>query len=122
MLFEHKMGILPSDVISYYQGDEERFMMAKSYIGTLKVILPHIFAVALFAMVLLHFIIFTKYKTQVRALSFLLYGAIFLEIFTPFGIIYGFELFAYVKLLSFLLLELLILYILWILFSSIVYE
>lgn len=122
MIFEHKIGFSVEDVVDYYRGDDAKYIVAKSYLGTLKVILAHIFAFGLLSMVLLHFIVFTKYKQKIRVIIFTTYITAFLELFSPFVIIYGFESFAYVKLLSFIILELLVLYILWILFFSIVYE
>ena len=122
MIFEHKIGFCPNAVLKYYLGDEESFVAAKSYAGTLKILLPHIFAFGIFSMVLLHFVAFTKYKRGMAILVFSTFFIAFSSLASPFFIIAGFESFAYVKLFSFILFELLIIYLLWILFFSIVYE
>ena len=124
MLFEHKIGFSFSGVLEYYIGNEEKFISSKSTTGILKLILPHIFVFGLFAMVLLHFLVFTKlrYKKSTLALIYLTFITALLEIFTPFLIVSGFEFFAYVKLLSFFIFLALTLYIIWLLFQSIVYD
>ena len=119
MLFEQKIGFSPEAVIKYYLGDEDNFIAPKSYGGTLKIILPHIFGFGLFGMVLLHFVAFTKHKNRMSSLIYSTFFVAFCELSTPFFIIGGFESFAYVKLLSFVLLELLFVYIIWLLFVSI---
>ncbi|TKI70013.1 hypothetical protein FCU45_05220 [Sulfurimonas crateris] len=124
MLFEHKIGFSYSAVLEYYIGNEEQFISAQSAGGVLKIVLPHIFVFGLFAMVLLHFLVFTKLREK-KSLLLLIYtafGVAMLEIFSPFLIINGFEFFAYIKLFSFFALLALILYISWLLFESISYE
>ncbi|MGE4397272.1 MAG: hypothetical protein AB7D34_07500 [Sulfurimonas sp.] len=124
MLFEHKIGFRYSAVLEYYVGNEERFIPAQSAAGILKIVLPHIFVFGLFAMVLLHFLVFTKLRGE-KSLLLLIYaafGVAMLEVFSPFLIINGFEFFAYIKLFSFFALLAIILYISWLLFKSISYE
>ncbi len=120
MLFEHKIGFGINQITEYYLGSEEKFTVAKTFTGILKIILPHIFAFGLFTMVLLHFLIFTKYKDtrRLKILTSLLFSSAFLEIFSPFFILLGAEFFSYIKIASFILLESLVLYISWLLFIS----
>ena len=106
-LFSHKLGFSLHAIASYYLGDEQRFIPAKTYLGTLKIILPHILGFGIFVMVTLHFFLFTRYKNT-KLLSFITYGTFFVaftELFTPFMILQGFESFAVLKLLSFVLFE-----------------
>jgi len=124
LLFNEKIGFSQSDIIEYYLGNENMFIVAKSISGVLKIVLPHIFAFGLFCMVVLHFVVFTKVAKS-KYMKLFIYGLFtltILEIFTPLLIINGFEIFAYLKLLSFFLFEFLVLYILWILFKSIIFE
>ncbi len=123
LIFEHKIGLSAGAVLEYYLGNAEKFMPAKSYGGMLKIVLPHLFAFGLFSMVILHFIVFTsqREKTRTKVLIYLTFMMAMLEMITPFLIIAGFESFAYLKLFSFLAFELLIVYSIWVLFSSIVY-
>ena len=120
VIFQHKIGFSVDGVLRYYLGDEKLFIPSKNEAGILKIILPHIFAFGLFSMVILHFVLFTKQKNRLKTLIYLLFVTAFLEIFTPFMIINGFYLFAYLKLISLFLFEVLILYILYILFFSII--
>ena len=124
LLFGEKIGFLQEAILLYYLGDEEKFLIAKSMSGVLKIVLPHIFAFGLFCMVVLHFVVFTK-SNRSKFMKFFIYGLFtfsLLEIFTPLLIINGFEIFTYLKLISFLLFEFLALLLLWVLFRSIVYE
>jgi len=124
ILFEHKIGFSYQGVLDYYLGNEELFIPAKSSTGVLKIILPHIFVFGLFAMVLMHFLVFTeqRYKKSTLLLISLTFITALLEMFTPFLIVNGLEFFAYLKLLSFFLFLALILYISWLLFHSIINE
>jgi hypothetical protein len=124
LIFADKIGFSYESVLHYYLGNEATFTPAKTYSGVLKTILPHIFAFGLFVMVVLHFLIFTKNRngkeiTLIISFTFL---SAFLELFTPFLILLGYSFFAYVKIISFFLFELLLLYVLFILFKSILYD
>lgn len=122
MLFEEKIGFSIVNITEYYLGNEEKFITSKTTSGILKIVLPHIFAFGLFSMVLLHFLIFTKHR-DTRTLKILIYAIFlsgFLEIFSPFMIFFGSPFFAYIKILSFILFESLVLYISWLLINSIV--
>jgi len=124
LLFEHKIGFNYQSILDYYLGNENSFIVAKSYNGTLKIILPHIFVFGLFFMVLLHFLVFTKlrYKNSTLTLIYFTFITALLEMFTPFLIISGLEFFAYFKLLSFFIFLALGLYISWLLFYSIIHN
>ena len=120
-LFAQKIGFTQADVLSYYLGNEALFIGPKSVVGVLKIILPHIFAYALFVMVVLHFLIFTKMRNK-RELDFLIYASyvsIAAELFSPFFIMAGLEFFAYVKIAAFFTMSTLQLYISYLLFDSI---
>ena len=122
MLFEHKIGFSSLEILEYYQGSTEKFIMQKSASGILKTALPHILSFGLFAMVLLHFLFFTQLrdKKSIKILICLLFSSAFLEIFSPFFIILGIDFFSILKVSSFIVLELLILYISWLLLGSII--
>lgn len=124
MLFENKIGFSFNGVLEYYIGSDERFIPAKSAGGILKLVLPHIFVFGLFAMVLMHFLVFTnlRYKKSTLTLIYLTFIIALLEIAAPFMIVSGFEFFAYIKLFSFFAFLALILYISWLLFHSIAYD
>jgi len=123
-IFAQKIGFSYESVLHYYTGNEATFTPAKSYNGLLKIILPHILAFGLFIMAVLHFLIFTK-KRNTKELQFLIYLSFmsaFLELFSPFFILWGFNFFVYIKIISFFLFQFTMLYALFILFKSIVYD
>jgi len=121
ILFFVKIGFSYDAVLHYYTGNEELFIASKSYSGLLKVILPHVFAFGLFIMVILHFLIFTKKREtkELRYIIYLSFVSAFLEIFSPFAIIRGYHFFVYLKIISFITLELLLLYALYLMLKSI---
>ena len=121
LLFDIKIGFSVQGVLDYYLGNEEVFTQEKTALGILKIVLPHIFAFALFSMVLLHFLVFTEHRDTPKAkgLIYLMFITALLEMTTPFFIINGYYFFAYVKLFSFFLFEGLIIYTGWLLFISI---
>ncbi len=122
LLFENKIGFSYQDILNYYLGNRNKFIAAKSLSGILKIILPHIFAFGLFTMVILHFLIFTKYHLSkfTKIMIYLTFFTTFIELFSPFFIIYGFKFFAYLKLIGFFTFESIIIWISWVLFSSII--
>ena len=124
LLFEYKIGFSVAQISSYYLGNEDRFINPQTSSSIIKILTPHIFAFGLFIMVLLHFLIFTKKRNSktLKTVIYLTFISAVLELLSPFGIINNVELFAYVKLLSFITFELLILFSSWLLFRSIVYE
>ena len=122
LLFEYKIGFSVEQINSYYLGDEDKFINPQSSSGILKIITPHIFAFGLFVMVLLHFLIFSKKRNSktLKTVIYLTFTSATLELLSPFGIINTLELFAYIKLLSFFIFELLVLFSSWLLFRSII--
>ncbi len=121
LLFSENIGLSIESILNYYRGNEEKFMLAKTTAGLLKVILPHFLGFGLFLMVVLHFVVFTKTK-HLPFIIYLVFTVALMELLSPFFIIYGFEFFAYVKLVSFIALELLLLYLFWVLLRSIFFE
>lgn len=122
LLFNEKIGFTYDGVLTYYLGNEATFILAKTPSGLLKIILPHIFGFGLFIMVVLHFVMFTKTnkKKIMPYLILTLFISGFVELFSPFLILYGLEFFAYIKLISFFIFEILFLYTFYLLFSSII--
>ncbi len=121
MIFDLKIGFEAQRALSYYIGDKELFMSAKTNSGILKLALPHIFGFALLSMVVLHFLIFTKFRNRVfvKILLYTILISQFFEIFTPFLIINISEIFIYLKILFFIIYIGLIPIVLYLLFDSI---
>lgn len=120
MLFYEKLGFTQESIYTYYTGGH--YMASKTHTGILKLILPHIFAFGLFSMVILHFLVFTqqRYKKQTKFLVYFTFLSAVLELGSPFLIINYGEFFTFMKIISFVLFELLILYTGYLLLLSIV--
>lgn len=123
-LFHYKVGFDTTALLSYYQGSSDAFIQAKSHYSVLKSILPHLMAYALFIMVTLHFLLFSKYKESLlfQSVTYMTFLAAAFEIASPFLILTGLNIFIYIKLISFFLLVSSLLYILWLLIESLLQE
>ena len=123
-LFIEKFGLLPSEVTLYFAGDETNFIMPKSLEGLLETAVPHFLAISTTIFVYAHFLLFTDVISQNK--KFLLITSLFvtamIDIFSPFGIIYGFELFAWMKVIAFWSFEFLMGLLLFVLFQAVFYR
>lgn len=121
VLFLSKIGFTYEAVKSYYLGSETLFINPKSSYGLLETALPHLGSMGLFIMVTGHFLLFSdqrKKRLAKKTVVFLFIAAL-LDIFSGFLIVEGWTFFVWVKLLAFGLLQLLGLYLLWLLFSAV---
>jgi len=123
-LFIEKFGLIPSEVTLYFAGDEANFIMPKSFEGLLETAVPHFLAISTTIFVYAHFLLFTDVISQNK--KFLLITALFItamiDIFSPFGIIYGFEIFAWTKVIAFWSFEFLMGLLLFVLFQAVFYR
>ncbi len=119
-LFVEKFGLLPSDVYAYFAGDESRFILPKSIEGLLETAVPHFIAISTTLFVYGHFLLFTSIIKEET--KFLLLGSLFLtaliDILAPFGIIQGWMMFAYAKVIAFWSFEFLMALLLYTLFQA----
>jgi hypothetical protein len=121
VLFFSKIGFSYGAVESYYLGSEALFSAPKSSYGLLEVALPHLGSMGLFIMVTAHFLLFSdKRKKQLATkVVIALFIAALLDIFSGFFIVGGISQFIWVKLAAFAVLQLLGLFLLWLLFSAV---
>ena len=123
-LFIEKFGLLPSQVYLYFAGDEKNFITAKSFEGLLETAVPHFLAISTTIFVYAHFLLFTEVISQKK--KFLLISALFIsaiiDIFSPLGIIYEYEIFAWTKVLAFWSFEFLMGVLLFVLFQATFYR
>lgn len=121
MIFFTKVGFSFEGVSHYYLGNELEFIEAKTISGLLKVVYPHTFSIGLFAMILLHFVYFTSYRKSknFNRLILLTYLSISLEVFSPFFLLLGVSIFAGIKLISFVLMFVIFIYLFWLILNSI---
>lgn len=123
-LFVEKFGLIPSQVYLYFAGDAENFIMPKSLEGLLETAVPHFLAISTTIFVYAHFLLFTDVISQNK--KFLLITALFItamiDIFSPLGIIYEYEIFAWTKVLAFWSFEFLMGLLLFVLFQAVFYR
>ncbi len=119
LLFISKLGLSYESVSLFYLGNPEKFIMAKSSYGLLEIALPHLGAMGLFIFVTGHFLLFSSKKEKQKAILpvIVLFIAALLDIASGFMIIKGWTFFVGVKIIAFLSLQLIGLYLLWVLFS-----
>lgn len=120
VLFFSKIGFSYEAVQSYYLGNEALYINPKSSYGLLEVALPHLGAMGLFIMVTGHFLLFSDKRRKHLATKTVaaLFVVAFLEIFSGFLIVEGLAFFIWIKFITFALLQLLGLYLLWLLFTA----
>lgn len=102
-LFIEKFGLNPSEVYLYFHGNEKEFIMPKSFEGLLETAVPHFMAISTTIFVYAHFLLFTKVISVNKKflLIFLLFLSASIDIFSPLGIVYGYMIFAYLKVIAF---------------------
>ena len=67
LLYFNKMSLTYASVVSYYLGDEERFLQPRTYQGLLEVSHFHLFAVGMLLLVLTHLMLFVPLSGRVKA-------------------------------------------------------
>lgn len=122
-LFIEKFGLTPSEVYLYFIGDEENFIMPKSTEGLLETAVPHFIAISTTIFVYAHFLLFTDVisKEKKSLLIFSLFFTAGIDIFSPFGMLYGYEIFAWTKVLAFWSFEFLMGVLLFVLLQALFY-
>ena len=120
VLFVNKLGFSYESVALFYLGNATQFIQPKSSYGLLETALPHLGAMGLFVFVVGHFLLFASKKQKSNAVKpvITLFIVALLDIISGFLIIEGWAFFVWVKIVAFLLLQLVGLYLLFILFQS----
>ncbi len=123
-LFIEKFGLIPSQVFLYFAGDEANFIMPKSLEGLLETAVPHFLAISTTIFVYAHFLLFTDVISAHK--KYMLISALFIsaiiDIVSPFGMIYGYEIFAWLKVLAFWSFEFLMGLLMLVLFQAVFYK
>jgi len=120
VLFVSKLGISYESVQTFYLGNTSQFIQAKSTYGLLETALPHLGAMGLFVFVTGHFLLFASKKEKQNAIKpvIVLFTVALLDIMSGFLIVSGWTFFIWIKIISFMLLQLLGLYLLFIIFKN----
>jgi hypothetical protein len=105
-LYFSKMSLTPSSVVDYYLGNEERYLQPRSMQGLLEVLHFHTFAMGMLLMTLTHLLLFVPISTRIKAwgIATAFVSGISGEL-SGWGVRFVHPAFAYAKIVSFLLLE-----------------
>lgn len=106
LMFKEKLGFSYRGVVRYYVGDPEFFMQPRSFLGLLEVTHFHLFAMGIFFVVFSHLLLFTPWPETVKQLLiFMLAFSLVGDIASGWLIRYLADGFAWLKLLSFWILQ-----------------
>jgi hypothetical protein len=109
LAFYSKMGFSLGSIKEYYLGNPEKFLKPKTFEGMFKVFYPHIISMAVFSLAVGHFLIFAGSSLSIP-LGIGLFLFSFLDNLSGFLIRFLHPDFAFLKLLSFVALQGIILY------------
>ena len=109
-LFTAKLGLTPESIANYYTGNPEKFIRPKSLKGIIEVVSPHTVSMGIYLFALVHFVFFTNVRRKVL-LSLITTSSGLLNNFSPLLIRFVSTDFSYLKLFSFLLLTISMIYI-----------
>ena len=106
MMYFHRMDLTFDSVVTYYCGNEEQFVPAKSYEGMLEVLHFHLFAMGMLAVTLTHLMLMTEFSVRLKIwLSSLTFFSAIAEELAGWLVRFVHPQFAYFKIGTFLLLE-----------------
>ncbi len=107
MMYFHKMGLNPASVVDYYLGSEDKFMQPKSYQSLLEVTHFHLFSMGILIVTLTHLLLFTALSTQLKLwLTGSTFVSAVMDELAGWFVRFLHPAFAYLKVASFLMLEL----------------
>ncbi|MDQ7066123.1 MAG: hypothetical protein Q9P90_17975 [candidate division KSB1 bacterium] len=122
VMYFSKMNLAPASVVDYYRGNEELFKLPRTFGSMLEVTHGHLPVMALVALLLTHLFIFTPFSKWVKTtLIVSFFGAALVGEAASWLVRYVHPAFAYLKIASFLVLELsmaLVIVALWRLMAS----
>ncbi|GBD37850.1 hypothetical protein HRbin37_00088 [bacterium HR37] len=106
LLLYLKIGLSYNSVVEYYRGNEEAFRPPKSYIGLLEEAHFHFFSMAVILVTLNHLILFARIKNSWKLMLILSsFVSAFGDIISGWFIRYLSPLFAYLKIISVVVLQ-----------------
>jgi len=107
LMYFHKMDLSYASVVSYYLGSEENFTQPKGYQSLLEVLHFHMFAMGLLVLTLTHLMLMTQLSVMVKvSLNAAIYLATIMNEAASWLIVFVHPHFAYLKITSFIVLEL----------------
>ena len=107
LMYFHHMNLTPDSVITYYLGSEALFTQPRSYQGMLEVSHFHLFSMGMLIVTLTHLMLMTDFSVRLKIwLSSLTYLSALADEAGGWLVRFVHPLFAYFKIAAFLMLEL----------------
>jgi len=119
-LFIMKIGIEPVDIAQYYMGNEEAFIVKKSFEGLFETTAPHLFAITIMIFIVIHLLLFTNYKKYIPYLLAGLLISFMADMASGYFLIANLSVFAIIKWVSFLIFQALFIIATFLIISDIV--
>jgi hypothetical protein len=105
-LFFAKMSLMPSSVVEYYRGNEDKFLQPRSLQGLMETLHFHAFAMGILLMTLTHLVLFVPISMRTKAIGIAVaFSSGILGELSGWGVRFVHPAFAYLKIACFLLLE-----------------
>jgi hypothetical protein len=119
VLFVLKFGFTPDLLHEYFVGNEDKYMLAKSFCGLLKTAFIHFFAYGVILFIVSHFVMMVRGIAERKKMRLIIVTSLsgLIDIMSNFLIQYEMT-FVYIKMLSFVLFELGIVTMLFIILKS----
>lgn len=106
LLFFNKMGLSYESIVTYYLGSEEKYIPARTYQGLLEISHYHLFAMAILMMTLTHLLLFVPMSLGLKAFFVVVaFSSAFLNEASSWLIRFVNPNFAYLKIVSFVVLN-----------------
>ena len=121
MMYFHHMDLTPKSVIAYYLGSEEQFTAPRSYQGMLEVSHFHLFSMGILIVTLTHLMLMTDFSIRLKIwLSGLTYISALADEAGGWLVRFVHPLFAYYKIAAFIMLEISIAALLFVVIFSLI--
>jgi len=118
-LFIMKIGIEPVNIAQYYMGNEETFIVKKSFEGLFETTAPHLFAITIMIFIVIHLLLFTNYKKYIPHLLAGLLISFIADMASGYFLIANLAFFAIIKWVSFLIFQFLFIISIFLIISDI---
>lgn len=121
LMYFHHMNLTPDSVITYYLGSEALFTQPRSYQGMLEVSHFHLFSMGMLIVTLTHLMLMTDFSVRLKIwLSSLTYLSALADEAGGWLVRFVHPLFAYFKIAAFLMLELSLVALLFVVIFSLI--
>ncbi len=118
VMYFSRMNLTPASVVAYYRGSEALFTQPRTFGTMLEVTHGHLPVMALVALLLTHLFIFSGYSNRIKIAAVItLFASAFLGEAASWLVRFVHPIFAWLKIASFISLEISMAYLIWMLFA-----